>query len=154
MHLWGSKSHAVYSITLCFYPGWSAYLGTMSKIRVWPYYNEYMTGGGSFLGGTWEWFQRSYIIFTPCLWLLDCSKPPRTGLLKLRYTLIFHNLAEYAKMSRKIQQKYRSTPALIGNNPSHTPQIQMKFPPSYGMSVESVRRFSRLWQSCRVKSIK
>ena len=46
MHLWGSKSHAVYSIPLCFYLGWSAYFGTMSKIRVWPYYNGYMTGGG------------------------------------------------------------------------------------------------------------
>ena len=31
MHLWGSNSHVVYSIPLCFYLGW------MSKIRVWPY---------------------------------------------------------------------------------------------------------------------
>ena len=31
MHLWESKSHAVYSIPLCFYLGWSAYFGTMSK---------------------------------------------------------------------------------------------------------------------------
>ena len=35
MHIWGSKSHAVYSIPLCFYLGWSAYFGTMSIIRVW-----------------------------------------------------------------------------------------------------------------------
>ena len=40
MHLWGSKSHAVYSNPLCFYLGWSAYLETMSKNRVWPYYCE------------------------------------------------------------------------------------------------------------------
>ena len=68
MHLWGSTSHAVYSIPLCFYLGWSAYLETMSNIRFWPYYNGYMTGGGGFLGWTWEWFQRSYIIVTSCLW--------------------------------------------------------------------------------------
>ena len=37
MHLWGSKSHAVYSIPLCFYLGWSAYFETMSKRRVRPY---------------------------------------------------------------------------------------------------------------------
>ena len=47
MHLWGVKSHAVYSIPLCFYLGWGAYLNTMSKIRVWPYYNGYMTGGAA-----------------------------------------------------------------------------------------------------------
>ena len=35
------------SIPLCFYLGWSAYLGTMSKIRVLPYYNGYMTGGAA-----------------------------------------------------------------------------------------------------------
>ena len=51
MHLWGSKSHAVYSIPLCFYLEWSAHLGTMSNFRVWPYYNGYMTGWGGFLGG-------------------------------------------------------------------------------------------------------
>ena len=51
MHLWGSKSNAVYSIPLCFYLGWSAYLGTMSKICVWPYYNGYMTGAvASYVG--------------------------------------------------------------------------------------------------------
>ena len=44
MHLWGSKLHAVYSIPLCFYFGFSAYLRTVSKIRVWPYYNGYITG--------------------------------------------------------------------------------------------------------------
>ena len=37
LHL-GRKSHAVYSIPLCFYLGWSAYSGTISKRRVWPYY--------------------------------------------------------------------------------------------------------------------
>ena len=63
MHLWGSKLHVVYSIPRCVYLGWSAYLGTMSKIRVWPYYNGYMTGAAT----GWEWFQ--YIILTPCLWL-------------------------------------------------------------------------------------
>ena len=47
MHLWGSTSHAVYSIPLCFYLGWSAYLEMMSKIRVWSYYNGYMTGGAA-----------------------------------------------------------------------------------------------------------
>ena len=68
MHLLGSKSHAVYSITLSFYLGWRAYLGTMSKIRIWPYYNGYMTGGDGVLVGAWESFKGSYIILTPCLW--------------------------------------------------------------------------------------
>ena len=45
IHLWGSKLHAIYSIPLCFYLGWNAYLGTMSKIRFWPYHNGYMTCG-------------------------------------------------------------------------------------------------------------
>ena len=44
MHFWGSRSHAVYSVPLCFYLGWSAYLKTMSKICISPYYNGYMTG--------------------------------------------------------------------------------------------------------------
>ena len=40
-------SHAVYFIPLCFYLGWSAYLGTMSKRSVWPYHNGYMAGGAA-----------------------------------------------------------------------------------------------------------
>ena len=38
MHLWGSKLHAGYSITLRFYLGWSAFWGRCKKIRVRPYY--------------------------------------------------------------------------------------------------------------------
>ena len=40
-------SHAVYSIPLCFYLGWSAYLETMSKIRVRPYYMISQKGAAS-----------------------------------------------------------------------------------------------------------
>ena len=70
MHLLGSKLRAVYSISLCvfFYLGWSAYLGMMSKIRVWSYYNGYITGWA------WELFQWSYNILTPCLWF-TCASP-------------------------------------------------------------------------------
>ena len=46
MHLWGNKSHAVNSIPLCFYLGWRAYLETMSKIRVRPYYIIWQKWGG------------------------------------------------------------------------------------------------------------
>ena len=67
MHLWGSKSHAVYSIPLCFYLGWSAYLEDDVR-NSWPALLYYMTEGGGFLGGALEWFQRSYIIVMPCLW--------------------------------------------------------------------------------------
>ena len=67
MHLWGSTSHAVYSIPLCFYLGWSAYLETMSK------FVSGLIRWGGFLCGTWEWFQRSYIIVTSCLWCTRVS---------------------------------------------------------------------------------
>ena len=57
MHLWESKSHAVYSIPLCFYIGWKAYLKTMSKIHVWPYYLWVLVydewDGFLHIGGTW-----------------------------------------------------------------------------------------------------
>ena len=47
MHLWGTKPHAVYSIPQCFYHGWSAYLGTISKISVWSNFNGYITGAAA-----------------------------------------------------------------------------------------------------------
>ena len=91
MHLWESTSHVGYSIPLCFYLGWSAYLETMSKIRVWPYYNWYMTGGGGFLGGTLEWFQRSYSIVMSCLWCdtvpLSTSEP--SGFIMRLFMLLY-----------------------------------------------------------------
>ena len=67
MHLWGSKLHAGYSISLRFYLGWSAFWGRCKKNRVRPYYIIWQKGGG-FLGGAEEWFQRSHIIVMLCLW--------------------------------------------------------------------------------------
>ena len=91
MHLWGCKSHAVYSIPLCFFfLGRSAYLGTMSKIRAWSYYNGYITGRGDFLGGAWEWFQRSYIIVTPCFWYKGLWHNI-TGQISSLFSLPWHN---------------------------------------------------------------
>ena len=67
-HLWGSKFHAGHSIPLRFYFDWSVVRRRCQKLRVRSYYNGYMTDGGGFLGGAWEWFRRSYIIVMPCLW--------------------------------------------------------------------------------------
>ena len=68
-HLWGSKLHAGFTFPMRFYLKWSTIWGPCQKIRVRPYYNGYMIGGVGFLGGAWKWFQRSYIIVMPCLWI-------------------------------------------------------------------------------------
>ena len=68
MHHWGSKWHAVSSIPRWFISDGALIWGRCQS--VWPYYNGYMTGRGGFLGGAREWFKRSYIIVTPCLWLV------------------------------------------------------------------------------------
>ena len=56
----GEVSRLRFILFLCVYLGWSACLGTMSKIRVWPYCNGYKTGGGLKVVPA--------IIVTPCLW--------------------------------------------------------------------------------------
>ena len=67
MHLWGSESHAVYSIRLCFISDgaliWGRCQKVVSGLIIMGIYDRW----GGFLVGAWEWFQGAYIIVTPCL---------------------------------------------------------------------------------------
>ena len=68
-HLWGSTLHAGNFIPLRFYLGWSAFWGRCKRNSCLALLVIILYDRGGFLGGALEWFQRSYIIVMPCLWL-------------------------------------------------------------------------------------